>query len=118
MELFLDHSSVGMNKDQYLRMVEQTGEEIDWDRCPPDAEDFPDTVLDALNIFHSLGDRIYPDVGYIGKDFTNLPLLMEIYHVYDYEKEYVTELLLWLDGRQIEKSQKQLKAHMDKMKRK
>ena len=78
MEVFLDHSSVGMNKDQYLRMVEQTGEEIDWDRCPPDAEDFPDTVLDALNIFHSLGDRIYPDVGYIGKDFTNLPLLMVI----------------------------------------
>ena len=43
---------------------------------------------------------------------------MSIYHIYDYEKEYVTELLVWQNGRQIDKSQKQLKAHMDKAKRK
>ena len=107
-----------MTKDQYLRMVEQTGEEIDWERCPPEWDDFPTSVETAMGIFNSLGDKVYPEIGYIGKDFTNLPLLMSIYHIYDYEKEYVTELLLWLDGRQIDKSQKQLKAHMDKAKRK
>jgi len=40
-----------MTKDQYLRMVEQTGEEIDWDRIPPDLEDFPESVYTALCIF-------------------------------------------------------------------
>ena len=39
--MYLDHSSIGMTKDQYLEMCEQTGEEVDWDRCPPDIEDFP-----------------------------------------------------------------------------
>ena len=107
-----------MTKDQYLRMVEQTGEEIDWDRCPPDVEDFPDIVLTAMNIYYSLGDRIFPDIGYIGKDFTNLPLLMKVYHVYQYEVEYVTDLLLWLDAKTIDKSQKALKAEMDRIKRK
>ena len=39
-----------MTKDQYLRMCEQTGEEIDWEKCPPEIEDFPDSILTALNI--------------------------------------------------------------------
>ena len=43
-------------------MCEQTGEEIDWKKCPPDIEDFPSLVIDILNIFHSLGDRIYPEI--------------------------------------------------------
>ena len=29
-----------MSKEQYLMMCEQTGEEIDWDKCPPEIEDF------------------------------------------------------------------------------
>ena len=52
-------------------MVEQTGEEIDWERCPPDVEDFPESVHTAIQIFNTLGDRVYPDVGFTGKDFTN-----------------------------------------------
>ena len=47
-----------MTKDQYLRMVEQTGEEIDWERCPPELSDFPESIIDALNIFHSLGNKV------------------------------------------------------------
>ena len=66
-----------MTKDQYLRMVEQTGEEIDWDRCPPEWDDFPTSVETAMNVFNSLGDHIYPEVGYVGKDFTNLEILMQ-----------------------------------------
>lgn len=108
-----------MTKDQYLRMVEQTGEEIDWDRCPPEAEDFPNSVMNAVNIFHSLGDRIYGDVGYVGKDFTNLPLLMELYGVQSpKEKDWLTEILLHLERRTIKESQQRMKAEMDKIKRK
>ena len=106
-----------MNKDQYLRMCEQTGEEIDWEKCPPDLEDFPESVYTALNIFNSLGNRIFPDIGYIGKDYTNLDLLYNFYYIEEYEKDWIFELLLFLDGRTIEASQKSLKREIDKIKR-
>ncbi len=105
-----------MNKDQYLRMVEQTGEEIDWDRCPPEAEDFPQIVIDSINMYHSLGNRMYPEIGYMGKDYTNLPLLFKLYKIQEHQEEYVYELLLYLDNRAIELSQQKLKAEYDKIK--
>ena len=43
-----------MTKVQYLDMCEQMGEDPDWEKCPPDAEDFPDIVITAINIFNSL----------------------------------------------------------------
>lgn len=98
-------------------MMEQMGEEPDWEKCPPDWEDFPDLVITAVNIFHSMGDRIYPDVGYIGKDYTNFNFLLENYGVEEYNKEYILETILFLDSRAIEISQKKLKAEYDKMKR-
>ena len=74
-----------MNKDQYLRMVEQTGEEIDWDKCPPDWEDFPDSVTTAIELFYELGDRVYSEVGFVGKDFTNLDILCKLYCIQEHE---------------------------------
>ena len=32
-----------------------------------------------MNIFYSMGDRIYPDIGYIGKDYTTFDFLIEHY---------------------------------------
>jgi len=118
LKLFLDHNKIGMTKDQYLRMCEQTGQEIDWERCPPDLEDFPDSVHTAISIFNSLGDRTYGDVGYTGKDFTNLELLFKLYKVKDLkEKDYIMELLLCLDSQSIKNSQEQIKAQYDKIKK-
>mgnify|MGYP003327851901 CR=1 FL=1 len=65
-----------MTKSQYLDMCEQMGEEPNWEKCPPDIEDFPQTLLNALNLFYSLGDRIYPDIVYLVKDFTNFNFLL------------------------------------------
>ena len=108
-----------MTKDQYLMMCEQTGEEIDWDRCPPEAEDFPDSVTTALNIFYSLGDRIFADVGFTGKDYTNLEHYFRVYHVTEkIEIDWITELLLWLESRTIKESQDKLRSEMERMKRK
>jgi hypothetical protein len=118
LEIFLKHEEIGMTKDQYLRMVEQTGEEIDWDRCPPEGEDFPDSTITALNIFYSLGDRMYPEIGYVGKDFTNLNLFFDLYHIkHQAEKDWSTELILWLENTTIKKSQKALKSEMERLKR-
>jgi len=107
-----------MTKDQYLRMVEQTGEEIDWEKCPPEIDDFPDSVHTAMNIYNSLGDRIYPDIGYIGKDFTNLSLLYKNYYVEEHEEDWIFELLLFLDGNNIKESQKRIRSEIDRIKRK
>ena len=107
-----------MSKDQYLRMVEQTGEEIDWDKCPPELEDFPESIFTAMSIYNSLGDRIYPDIGFVGKDFTNLSLLYDLYLIKEYEKDWLFELLLFLDGNNIKENQRRLKSEYDKIKRK
>ena len=99
-------------------MCEQTGEEINWEKCPPEIEDFPTSILTALNIFESLGIRVYPDVGYVGRDYTNLDLLYKVYFVEKHEEDWIFELLLFLDSRAIQESQKRMKAEMDKIKRK
>ena len=100
-------------------MMEQTGEEIDWERCPEDIEDFPDSIPTAFSIYNSLSDNIYPDVGFVGKDLTYLDKLYEHYYVEtEQEKQWIFELIIFLDSHYISESQKQLKAEYDKMKRK
>ena len=100
-------------------MVEQTGEEIDWDRCPPEWDDFPTSVETAMNVFNSIGDHIYPEVGYVGKDFTNLEILYKFYKVEETnQQDWIFELLLHLESDTIAKSQKRLKSEYDKMKKK
>ena len=100
-------------------MVEQTGEEIDWDRCPPEWNDFPTSVETAMNIFNSLGDHIYPEVGYVGKNFTNLEILYKFYKVEETnQQDWIFELLLHLESDTIAKSQKRIKAEYDKIKKK
>ena len=101
-----------------MEMCNQTEQEIDWEKCPPDWEDFPQIVIDAISIFHSLGDRMYPEIGYIGKDYINFQFLLEQYSIEEHQKDYVFDLILWLDSRKIEASQKKLKAEYDKIKRK
>tara|TARA_R100000149_G_scaffold66138_1_gene43439 strand:- start:238 stop:558 length:321 start_codon:yes stop_codon:yes gene_type:complete len=105
-----------MTKSQYLEMCEQMNEEPDWEKCPAEWEDFPQGVIDAVNIYHSLGDRVYSEVGFVGKDYTNFEFLIK--QNKDINREFVFEMCLWLERRAIETSQKKLKEAMDKIKRK
>tara|TARA_Y100001960_G_C14134996_1_gene568745 strand:+ start:243 stop:554 length:312 start_codon:yes stop_codon:yes gene_type:complete len=99
-------------------MQEQMGLEIEEDRIPPSMEDFPEIVENALQLFNRLGDRVYPEIGYIGKDYTNLKLYMNVYGIEEEDKDFLLEIIEWLDARAIKKSQEQLKREYDKMKRK
>jgi hypothetical protein len=100
-------------------MVEQTGEEIDWERCPPEWDDFPDSVATAMEIFNSLGDKVYPEIGFVGKDFTNINMLYTLHDIYhNKEKDWTLELLLHLERGAIDRSQKQLRAAYEKAKKK
>lgn len=105
-----------MTADKYLNLCEQLGKEPSPLEIPPDWEDFPEIVQLAINTFNLLGDRVYPDIGYVGKDYTNLPHIIQAYGVED--TEFFLELLNWLDSRAIKKSSEHLKKEQDKLKRK
>lgn len=105
-----------MTADRYLTMCEQLGKEPKEDEIPPSWEDFPQTVLDAVNTFSSLGDRVYPEIGFMGKDFTTLPLYIEMYDIEDIE--LYLEILTTLESRAVKRSQESLKKEREKLKRK
>lgn len=105
-----------MTKDKYLAIQDELGREIDLEKCPPGIEDFPEIVIDALNIYDRLGNRVYPDIGYIGKDFTNLPIYLNLYTIDNIE--LLMEILSRLDSHAIKSSQQELKRAHDKLKRK
>jgi len=105
-----------MNKDRYLEMQEQLGREPDPEKCPPGIEDFPDEVVEAIQIFNYLGDRVYPEIGYIGKDYTNLPILIKVFEIDN--RELLLDVLSRLDSEAIKISQERLKREYDKIKRK
>jgi hypothetical protein len=108
-----------MTRERYFKMCEQIGQEPKEHEIPPDLEDFPEIAINAIFTFSNLGDKVYPDVGYIGKDFTNLPLYFNIYNINSIEdQELFLEILTYLDSRAIKKSQEALKRERDKLKRK
>ena len=97
-------------------MCEQTGKEVNYEEIPPELEDFPEEVQQAILTFGKLGDRIVADIGYLGKDFTSLPLHMELLNLDN--KSIFVETILRLDERLISKSAEAMKRERDKMKRK
>ena len=97
-------------------MQEQLGRDPNPDKCPPGIEDFPDIFIDAINIYNSLGDRVYPDIGYVGKDYTNLPILINVYKIDNID--LLMEILSRLDSHAIKKSSERMKREYDKLKRK
>ena len=81
LETWQHNNDAKMTKERYLNMMSELGNEPVPEEIPPDYEDFPEIVIDALETFNALGDRVYPDVGYTGKDYTNLSYYMKIYKV-------------------------------------
>lgn len=104
-----------MTQDKYLDMMEQLGKTPNPAEMPPSIEDLPEVMQVAIATFNMLGDRVYPDIGFVGKDYTNLPHYIEIYEIED--KEFFLEILNWLDSRAVKKSSEQLKKEMEKAKR-
>ena len=87
--------------------MEQLNQEVIDEEIPPDFQDLPEIIVLAVNTFNSLGDRIYPEIGYVGKDFTNLPFFINIHGISDIQ--FFLEILSWLDSRAIKKSSEAMK---------
>lgn len=107
---------MNITKEKYLRLCEQMREEPKEDKCPPDFEDFPPVVQDAVVVFNKLGDRVVADVGYIGKDYTLLPILLETLYIPN--KELFLEVLTRLDADLIKRSNEQMKRAREAAKKK
>jgi len=105
-----------MTRERYFTICEQLEQEPIEDEIPPDWEDFPNIAIQAINTFACLGDRVYPDIGYMGKDFTNLSYYIDVHGIDDLE--LFLEILTYLESRAIKQSQKQLKREREKLKRK
>jgi len=89
----------GLTRAKYFDMQEQL-------ERPPLEEEIPPI----------LGDRVYPEIGYVGKDYTNLKHFIDIHEVTDLE--LFLDIISWLDSRAIKKSSEQLKKDYAKLKRK
>jgi hypothetical protein len=116
LERMYKNLDTGMTRNKYLDMCEQLEQEPKDDEIPPDWEDFPEIVRDAINTFNQLGDRVFPEIGYVGKDYANVQYYIEVYDIDDIE--FFLEILSWLDSRAIKKSSEELKRQYDKLKRK
>jgi hypothetical protein len=105
-----------MTRERYFKMCEQLGQEPKENEIPPDIEDFPEVAIEAMNTFSNLGDRVYPEIGYMGKDFTTLPYYIDMYEIKD--TELFLEILTYLESRAINNSREYLNKEREKLKRK
>ena len=56
-------------------MCEQTGQEVDWEKCPADWEDFPPLVWESVEIYNSLPGSMKSFVSSFGRrsDYSDDP---------------------------------------------
>ena len=115
LKILYQNLDTGMTAEKYFSMMEQLEKEPVESEIPPEWDDLPDIVVQAINTWNHMGDRAYPEIVYTGKDFTNLPYWIELYEIED--MEFFLILLHWLDDRAIKKSSEQLKKEYEKLKR-
>lgn len=113
---FLKDQDDPISKEKYLMIQKELGLEPDPKVTPLSFEDIPEDCQLAITIHSKLGNRVYGDVGYTGKDYTNLPILINIFSISN--KILLLDLLNTIDTFFIEKSQKQIKKMYDDVKKK
>ena len=113
-----ENLDTGMTRDRYFEMQEQMGHEPDEGMIPPDMDDLPEICHIALDVYNRLGDRVYPEIGFVGKDYTKLETYINVHGIEEGEKDLFLEIIEWLDSRAIKQSAEQLKREYAKLKRK
>ena len=116
LEKWQNNFDSGMTKDKYLDLCMQLNQEPSEEKCPPGFEDFPFVLQQAVEVFNRLGDIVYPDIGYMGKDYTALDLHMRVSQVDN--EELFLEALVRLDAHMIKRSAEQMKKARDSVKKK
>lgn len=105
-----------ISRESYFQLCETIGDEPNPDKIPPELEDFPLEVQQAIVVFGKLGDRIAPDIGYLGKDYSAIDAHIDALKIDN--RELFLETLVRLDHIVIEKSAEEMKRERDKQKKK
>ena len=107
---------MGITKSKYLEICTQLNEEVDFEKMPPEFEDFPYGVQVAFDLYGKLSDRYLSGMSamYIGKDLSTLPVLFEIYEVAKPDHKLVTDTILYIDNRARLKAQRRAEKEAKK----
>lgn len=97
-------------------MMAQRGETPDPTKIPLDFYDLPYDAQLCIGIYHKLGNRVEGNIGFIGKDYTNLPILIEAYGITN--KLALLEYLTLIEVFYIEENQKAISKSIEDNKRK
>ena len=98
--------------DKYLMICEQTGEEPDANKMPPEMRDFPPEVQMAFHIYSMMPDRFEGMGGsYMGKDWSSLSVLYDIYEID--EKKITTFFLKCIENEHASQLNEELKRKQD-----
>jgi hypothetical protein len=115
LETWQNNFDTSMTRNRYLDLCEKLNQEPNPDKLPPEIEDFPEEVQKAIVTYNKLGDRVVADIGYLGKDYTSLPLYLQAYNIQN--TELFIEVILRMDEKTIKKSADSMKAERDKIAR-
>lgn len=113
MELWLNSQQSKISKKVFYQIWEARGLPPPTDKIPVDLDDLPPIVTDAVIVFNSLGDRIVPDIGYIGKDYSSLELILKMREIPP--SELLLDILLFLDQNAIKEHSRRMQAERDKI---
>lgn len=116
LERYLKQSDSKITKEQYLKLMEQRGQEPDPKKTPLDQEDLHPDIQIALAIYHRLGNRVEGNIGFVGKDYTNLNIFIEVFGIEN--KLYLLDLLVAIEVHYIKENQKAVEKIMKDSKKK
>lgn len=79
----MDYAKIGMTKSKYLETCKLLNEEVDFEKMPPDLEDFPTYIHQALDVFNCLPDSYSGGMEpiYSGKDYSALSSILPIFNI-------------------------------------
>lgn len=95
---YFQNANAGVSKDTYFEICEQLGSEPIESEIPVEFEDFPAEIQEAINIYSKLRDEWDGFSGmYMGKNFSGLKDILDIYQVDTDNRQNILEWILMLD---------------------
>lgn len=99
LDSFFQNMSVKMTKEAYFEMCEALGNEPIEEEIPVEADDFPEEVQEAINIYYKLRDDWDTMNGiYLGKSYTGLGDILDILEVPKEDRKYLLEWISVMDS--------------------
>ena len=88
----------GVTKETYFEICEQLNSEPLEEEIPVELDDFPDELQEAINVYFRLRDDWDGFSGtYLGKNFTGLADILDIYQINNESRQDVLDWIFIID---------------------